>query len=259
MDNLFLNPHIGSPDIEQVPTRNGYGEALLELGNENEKAVVVFPAPVSVEQRERLLMPFLMEKRVRAWNEVLIPLNEPVMVGKALFFRGFSLTAQDAFVGTHAEPEIIVGRFSSRLLWRETLVNALHPNALVELGWNSLRRPSSPPWNSSLHVPQKVGVVELTTAASTEKPDADKARQKSAGVRPPGNATHFATLSQHGNRAQAVHRLDDKPQAEEEERGELNDADEKEDGDQRFHTRVRIENNVTAQNPSDRSRRANHW
>lgn len=41
MTNLFLNPKLNSPDIERVPTRNGYGEALLELGGKNEKVVVL--------------------------------------------------------------------------------------------------------------------------------------------------------------------------------------------------------------------------
>lgn len=36
-----LNPKIGRPDIEQVPTRNGYGEALLELGAADENVVVL--------------------------------------------------------------------------------------------------------------------------------------------------------------------------------------------------------------------------
>lgn len=39
--NIFLNPKLGQADIEQVPTRNGYGEALLELGAEDEKVVVL--------------------------------------------------------------------------------------------------------------------------------------------------------------------------------------------------------------------------
>lgn len=38
---INLNPKIGQPDIEQVPTRNGYGEALLELGTTDERVVVL--------------------------------------------------------------------------------------------------------------------------------------------------------------------------------------------------------------------------
>jgi transketolase len=41
MANNSLNPKIGQPDIEQVPTRNGYGEGLLELGAADEKVVVL--------------------------------------------------------------------------------------------------------------------------------------------------------------------------------------------------------------------------
>lgn len=39
--NIILNTKIGSDDIEQVPTRNGYGEALLELGEKDERIVVL--------------------------------------------------------------------------------------------------------------------------------------------------------------------------------------------------------------------------
>jgi transketolase len=39
--NNFLNPKIGQPDIEQVPTRNGYGEGIVELGAADERVVVL--------------------------------------------------------------------------------------------------------------------------------------------------------------------------------------------------------------------------
>ncbi len=45
-----LNPKIGQADIEQVPTRNGYGEALLELG-EADKNVVVLTADLAESTR----------------------------------------------------------------------------------------------------------------------------------------------------------------------------------------------------------------
>ncbi len=38
---MELNPKIGQADIEQVPTRNGYGEGLLELGAANNDVVVL--------------------------------------------------------------------------------------------------------------------------------------------------------------------------------------------------------------------------
>lgn len=46
----YLNPKIGQSDIEQVPTRNGYGEALLELG-EQDKNVVVLTADLAESTR----------------------------------------------------------------------------------------------------------------------------------------------------------------------------------------------------------------
>lgn len=36
-----LNPKIGAPDIEQVPTRNGYGEGVVALGGQDERVVVL--------------------------------------------------------------------------------------------------------------------------------------------------------------------------------------------------------------------------
>jgi transketolase len=36
-----LNPKIGQDDIEQLPTRNGFGEALIELGDKDENVVVL--------------------------------------------------------------------------------------------------------------------------------------------------------------------------------------------------------------------------
>lgn len=38
---LHLNPKIGSPDIEKVPTRKGYGEGLVLLGTEDPNVVVL--------------------------------------------------------------------------------------------------------------------------------------------------------------------------------------------------------------------------
>lgn len=38
---IKLNPKIGQADIEQVPTRNGYGEGVLELAVENKNIVVL--------------------------------------------------------------------------------------------------------------------------------------------------------------------------------------------------------------------------
>lgn len=36
-----LNPNVFNPDVEQIPTRNGYGEALMELGESNLDVVVL--------------------------------------------------------------------------------------------------------------------------------------------------------------------------------------------------------------------------
>jgi transketolase len=36
-----LNPKIGQIDIEQTPTRDGYGQGVLELGEKNQSVVVL--------------------------------------------------------------------------------------------------------------------------------------------------------------------------------------------------------------------------
>ncbi len=38
---IQLNPKIGSDDIEQIPTRNGYGEGLVEFATRDERVVVL--------------------------------------------------------------------------------------------------------------------------------------------------------------------------------------------------------------------------
>ena len=39
--DLFLNPHIFDPDVEQHPTRVGYGEGLLEAGKRDDRIVAL--------------------------------------------------------------------------------------------------------------------------------------------------------------------------------------------------------------------------
>lgn len=38
---LFLNPQLFSPDVEQIPTRNGYGDGLLAVAEKNSRVVVL--------------------------------------------------------------------------------------------------------------------------------------------------------------------------------------------------------------------------
>ena len=39
--NKFLNPKLFDKDVEQIPTRNGYGEGVVELGEKNKDVVVL--------------------------------------------------------------------------------------------------------------------------------------------------------------------------------------------------------------------------
>jgi ComEC/Rec2-related protein len=196
-------------------------------------SLVVYPKEPTPEQRERLLMPFLMEKRVRQWKEILLDQKEPFVFQNILFFRGLSLRKQDELLEKNTRPEVVVGRFSARMLWRESFIRNVRPGVLVETGYDGARSPSTPPWtDATLIIPQKTGVYEWSdvTARAAEKPNADKTGQETAGVRPPRDAAHFAARSKSRHRTQPINRLDQKPQAEEKIRGDFDDADENEDG-----------------------------
>lgn len=41
MAKPFLNPKLYDKDVEQIPTRNGYGDGLVEIGKEDERVVVL--------------------------------------------------------------------------------------------------------------------------------------------------------------------------------------------------------------------------
>jgi transketolase len=41
MAKPFLNPKLLEKDVEQIPTRNGYGDGLVEIGKEDERVVVL--------------------------------------------------------------------------------------------------------------------------------------------------------------------------------------------------------------------------
>ena len=39
--SLNLNPHLFDPNVEAIPTRNGYGDGLMELGESNQRVMVL--------------------------------------------------------------------------------------------------------------------------------------------------------------------------------------------------------------------------
>lgn len=122
----------------------------------DEKPIIVFPAEPSAEQRERLLMPFMMEKRIRRWEERVIGKTEPLLIHDILFFRGLSLKKQDQLMGKRVR--VMVGRFSARMLWREEFIGKIRPRVLIETGHDSERSPSVSPWpRLKPIVPQKTG------------------------------------------------------------------------------------------------------
>jgi len=50
MSQVNLNPKLYDPEVEQVPTRDGYGDGVVELGEKN-KDVVVLTGDLSASTR----------------------------------------------------------------------------------------------------------------------------------------------------------------------------------------------------------------
>ena len=89
---IALNPKIAADDIEQLPTRNGYGEALLELGAVDEN-VVVLTADLAESTR---VLDFANKYPERF---IECGVAEQNMMGIA---AGLGLTGKTAFVSSYA-------------------------------------------------------------------------------------------------------------------------------------------------------------
>jgi transketolase len=111
-----LNPKIGQEDIEQVPTRNGYGEALLELGAADEN-VVVLTADLSESTR---VLDFAKKYPERF---VECGVAEQNMMGLA---AGLALYGKTAFVSSYAV-------FSPGRNWDQLRVSVCYSQANVKV------------------------------------------------------------------------------------------------------------------------------
>lgn len=113
---MELNPKIGQPDIEQVPTRNGYGEAVLELGTKDENVVVL---TADLAESTRVL------EFAKKYPERFVECGvaEQNMMGIA---AGLGLTGKTAFVSSYAT-------FSPGRNWDQLRVSVCYSMANVKV------------------------------------------------------------------------------------------------------------------------------
>ena len=113
---MNLNPKIGQADIEQVPTRNGYGEGLLELGADDPR-VVVLTADLAESTRVDGFAKKFPERFVECG------VAEQNMMGVA---AGLALYGKTAFVSSYAV-------FSPGRNWDQLRVSVCYSNANVKV------------------------------------------------------------------------------------------------------------------------------
>ncbi len=113
---MNLNPKIGQNDIEQVPTRNGYGEGLLELG-EHDPNIVVLTADLAESTRVDAFSKKYPERFIECG------VAEQNMMGIA---AGLALYGKTAFVSSYAV-------FSPGRNWDQLRVSVCYSNANVKV------------------------------------------------------------------------------------------------------------------------------
>lgn len=113
---LGLNPKLGQGDIEQVPTRNGYGEGVLEFGEQDEN-VVVLTADLAESTRVLEFQKKFPERFVECG------VAEQNMMGIA---AGLALTGKIPFVSSYAV-------FSPGRSWDQLRVSVCYSKANVKV------------------------------------------------------------------------------------------------------------------------------
>ncbi len=111
-----LNPKISQPDIEQVPTRNGFGEALLQLG-EHHKDVVALTGDLAESTRVLEFAKKYPERFVECG------VAEQNMMGVA---AGLALAGKTPFVASYAT-------FSPGRSWDQLRVSVAYSKANVKV------------------------------------------------------------------------------------------------------------------------------
>lgn len=113
---IHLNPKIGRPEVEQVPTRNGYGEGLLELGQLDPNVVVL---TADLAESTRVLQ--FQERYPERFVECGVA--EQNMMGVA---AGLALCGKVPFVSSYAT-------FSPGRSWDQLRVSVCYSEANVKV------------------------------------------------------------------------------------------------------------------------------
>jgi transketolase len=116
MDTVKINPKIGQEDIEQEPTRSGYGTGVLELGVENNNVVVL-----TADLRDSTKVADFAKKFPERFIEVGVA--EQNMMGVA---AGLALSGKTAFVSSYAT-------FSPGRSWDQLRVSVCYSQANVKV------------------------------------------------------------------------------------------------------------------------------
>lgn len=114
--DINLSSKIGQADIEQVPTRNGYGEGLLELGEQNEQVVAL---TADLAESTRVL------EFAKKWPNRFVECGvaEQNMMGIA---AGLALSGKIPFVSSYAV-------FSPGRSWDQLRVSVCYSQANVKV------------------------------------------------------------------------------------------------------------------------------
>ncbi len=116
MSAVPLNKKLFHDDVEQIPTRNGYGDALVELGK-NDKRVVVLTGDLAESTRAHLFRAAFPERFVECG------VAEQNMMGVA---AGLALSGKIPFVSSYAV--FVPGRN-----WDQLRVSVCYTNANVKV------------------------------------------------------------------------------------------------------------------------------
>lgn len=116
MSKLFLNPNLYKTDVEQIPTRNGYGDGLVELGKEDER-IVVLTGDLAESTRANLFQKAYPKRFIECG------IAEQNMMGVA---AGLALAGKVPFVSSYAV--FVPGRN-----WDQLRVSVCYTNANVKV------------------------------------------------------------------------------------------------------------------------------
>jgi transketolase len=116
MEPEILNPKVGRPDIAQAMTRSGYGDALVELGDENPN-VVVLTADLTETTRSAAFAKKFPDRFVE------VGVAEQNLMGIA---AGLALSGKVAFVSSYAT-------FSPGRSWDQARVSVAYSQANVKI------------------------------------------------------------------------------------------------------------------------------